>query len=98
VPDVPHAGPDLDFDSWNRRLVACLRQKLPNVVAVRRGKVATLGYGDRSVTIEDRHPTWFVNFSANMAGLALDRFDDFTARTVAKTLAGYFDDRFSKPD
>lgn len=95
--DVPNApGPDLEFDTWSRRLVARLREMIPEVQATRRGKTATLAYRDRTATIIDRHPTWVVHFSANMAGLAIDRFDDFTARTVARSLAGYFDDRWAK--
>jgi hypothetical protein len=69
---------------------------LHGVAASRRAREVTLAYGTRSAMIIDRHPTWAVHFSANMAGLAVDRHDDFTARTVAKTLAGYFDDRWSK--
>lgn len=95
---IPPPGPDLPFESWTRLLVARLREMLPEVAATRRGKLVTLRYSDATATIEDRHPTWVVHFAANAAGLAIDRFDDFTARTVAKTLAGHFNDRWSKAD
>jgi hypothetical protein len=96
MPDVPPPGRDLPFETWTRRLVAQLRTMIPEVAATQRGREVTLAYRERAATIIDRHPTWVVHFSANMAGLAIDRHDDFTAHTVAKTLAGYFDDRWAK--
>jgi hypothetical protein len=83
---------------WTDRLAVRLGEKIPQVQATRRVRTATVVYRNRSATIVEWHPTWFVNFSAPVAGLAIDRFDNFTARTVARSLAGYFVDGWSKPD
>jgi pyruvate/2-oxoglutarate dehydrogenase complex dihydrolipoamide acyltransferase (E2) component len=82
-------------------VVARVREMMPDVRAARRGKVATLRYRERSARITDAGSTWWVKFAGEgpqMAMLAVERHDERTARNVAKTIAGAFDARWSRPD
>jgi hypothetical protein len=83
-------GPELDFIAWTTILVGRLRELLPAVAAARRRQSVVLRYGGREATITDGGATRWVTFGIG-SWLSIDSHDAFTARNVAKSLAGFFD-------
>lgn len=78
-----------------REVVAVLRERLPEVTATRRGRTATLRYGEQAATIEHDRATFVVR-CPGMALLMIDQHNTFTARNVALSLAAHFDPWLSR--
>ena len=104
-PREPRPGPALDFSSWTERVTDELRAVerhavVRDVAAVKRGRrVVVWRHRDREATVTDEGAVRWVTFSGGatmMPPLAVERHDAFTARNVARTLAGFFDASLSR--
>ena len=105
--EIPPPGRRLDFAEWTRALVRALRMRLPEVGAASQGRRrVVLRYGGRTATITEEGSTRWIRASedahpdrTSMASLYdEDRWDHHTAEILAKSLAGFFDSRFSGPE
>jgi len=106
-PEIPPVGLRLDFAEWTRALVRALRATLPDVAASSQGRRrVVLRYRGRTATITEEGSTRWIRASedanpdrTSMASLYdEDRWDHHTAEVFAKSLAGFFDSRFSGPE
>ena len=106
-PEIPPPGSRLDFAEWTRALVRALRTRLPEVAAASQGRRrVVLRYGGRTATITEEGSTRWIRASedahpdrTSMSSLYdEDRWDCHSAEVFAKSLAGFFDSRFSGPE
>lgn len=90
---------DLSFREWSRVVVDDVKRRVPSASAARKGKSVIIRDRGREVTLKPDGGTYWVTFSASVAALFVaDRRDAFTARNVAKTIAGHLDPEQSRPD
>jgi hypothetical protein len=101
--EVPPPGRALSFPEWSEAIVAGVRRYLPDARAVRKGaRVVIIRHVDREARLEDDGGAFVISFSAGdsaitMSGLVdRDRRDAFTTSTMAHSVAGYFDSRFTR--
>jgi len=100
--EIPPPGSALTFDQWSAAIVAGVRAFLPDVKAVRRGpKLVILCYGELGAQLCDEDDVYWIKFSAGSVALTMasmfdPRRDAFTVGNFAKSIAGYFDARFSR--
>jgi hypothetical protein len=104
---IPRPGPRLSFRSWTDLIVQGLRRRLPEVAAATRGqRTIVLRYGGRTATITEQGPTRWIHSADDAAPGATamatlydeERCDAYTADVFAKSLAGFFDARLSRPE
>ena len=105
-PDLPPPGPPLDFLTFAKRVNGLLRADLPEIKTTRSGdpvRVVRWRYGGRTATLTDQGAAFSFTFESeagrggNMASLyAGDRKDDFVACNLAKSVAVFFDAKFSR--
>ncbi len=104
---IPRPGPRLPFREWTDVLVRALRRRLPDVAAAARGqRTVVLRYGGRTATITEQGSTRWIHTADDAAPGATamatlydeERCDAYTAEVFAKSLAGFFDPRHSRPD
>ncbi len=92
-------GPNLPFVEWAHIVVDDVRRRVLSAVAARKGSSVIIRDHGREVTLKADGGTYWVTFSASVAALFVsDRRDAFTARNVAKTIAGHLDPEQSRPD
>lgn len=83
-------GPDLDFETWVRRVVARVRAQLVDVVVTRRGGSVIFRRNGEAVTIEAASGSWFVWREGPQRRVMLSiasRRDAFVADNTATTIA-----------
>jgi hypothetical protein len=99
--EVPPPGKAKPFDEWAFAIVSAVRSYLPDIRAVRKGRLVIIRHGDREARLSMDGSSCWVNFTSTtiattMASLFDDRRDDFTVKNLAHTIAGYFDARFTR--
>lgn len=99
-PVIPPPGARLDFHTWAKLIADDVRRRVPDVVATARGRQVMLRLGDRTAVLTESGSDRLITFSgASMSSLMdQDRGDAFTARNIAKSIAGFFDAEQSRPD
>ncbi len=102
--DVPPPGRALPFPEWSAAIVAGVRRFIPDARAVRKGsRLVIIRHADREARLRDDGPEFWITFSAGsvattMASMYDTRCDLFTVKNFARSIAGYFDARFTTPD
>jgi hypothetical protein len=93
----------MTFDEWARAIVAGVRRYLPDARAVRRSsRRVIIRYGQFEAWLVDDGSAFCIRFRAGdsaitMSGLVdRDRRDVHTTSTLAHSIAGYFDARFTR--
>jgi hypothetical protein len=90
--EIPPPGRHLTFDEWSKLVVARVRERVPDVVATRRGRrLVTLRRGNDAMVVEDVGTTWVVwrEGIQRRAMLSIgDRRDAFVADNAAVSIAG----------
>jgi hypothetical protein len=87
---TPPPGPDLDFETWVRRVVAAVRAQLIDVVVTRRGRAVIFRRRGEAVTIAPESGSWFVWREGPQRRVMLsiaNRRDAFVADNTATTIA-----------
>jgi len=102
--DLSPPGRPLDFLTFAKRVNELLCADLPEIKTTRSGdpvRVVRWRYDGRTATLTDEGGAFRFTFQSegggNMASLyAGDRKDDFVACNLAKSVAGFFDAKFSR--
>ena len=93
----------MTFPEWAAAIVDSVRRYLPEARAARKGgRHVIIRHADREAHLKDDGSFW-ITFSSpsaatTMASMFDDRRDDFTVRNLAKSVAGYFDARFTRAE
>jgi hypothetical protein len=89
---TPPPGRHLTFGEWTELVVAGVRERVPDVVATRRGRrLVTLRRGSDAMMVEDVGTSWVVwrEGVQRRAMLSIgDRRDAFVADNAAASIAG----------
>jgi hypothetical protein len=101
--DVPPPGRAMTFPEWARAIVDGVRAFLPDATAVRKGhRQVIIRHGDLEAHLVDDVGAFCIRFRAGdsattMSGLVdRDRRDAHTTSTLAHSVAGFFDARFTR--
>jgi hypothetical protein len=99
--EVPTPGRAKPFDEWATAIVAAVREYLPDVRAVRKGsRLVIIRHGEREARLSMDGSSCWITFASTtvttMASLFDDRRDDFTVNNLGRTIARYFDARFTR--
>ena len=98
--DVPPAGKPMVFSEWSAAIVAGVRALIPDVVVTKQGpRRVIIRHAGLVATLVDDGSYW-IRFGEGggvpMASLFdQERRDKFTTGNFARSIAGYFDGRFS---
>lgn len=96
----PSPGTNNTFGKWLEVVAEEIRKHLPDVHAARSSASATFSNGRLVVRIKSGEPVWWVHFERAgefaMPPLSIEIHDDRTARSVAKTMLGFFDANLSR--
>lgn len=102
--DLPPSGPQLDFFSFATRVNALLRAALPAIVTTRAGeplRIVRWRYLGRTAVLTLEGDVYRFTFISDAGGnmpslYAGARKDDFVARNLAQSIAGFFDAELSR--
>lgn len=93
------------FPEWARAIVAGVRSRIPEIRATRKGaQLVILRLGDREARLVDDRDAFCISFRAgdslpSMSGLVdRDRRDAHTTSTMAHSIAGFFDAKFTRAE
>jgi hypothetical protein len=100
---VPPPGRAMSFPEWSAAIVAGVRSRIPEIRATRKGhRHVIIRHGELEAHLEDDGSAFTVRFLAgdglpSMSGLVdRDRRDGHTTSTLAHSVAGFFDARFTR--
>jgi hypothetical protein len=95
----------MNFPEWSAAIVAGVRGYLPDARAVRKGgRIVVIRHGELEARLVDDGGAFCISFRAGdsavtMSGLVdRDRRDAFTTSTLAHSVAGFFDARFTRAE
>jgi hypothetical protein len=101
--EVPPPGRAISFPEWSEAIVAGVRGYLPDARAARKGaRVVIIRHGDREAQLEDDGGAFCISFRAGDSAITMsslvdrDRRDEFTVGNMARSVAGFFDARFTR--
>jgi hypothetical protein len=99
--DIPPPGRAMTFPDWAEAIVAGVRVFLPDAKAVRKGpRYVIIQHGGREAHLRDDGAAFWISFPS--ATIATTMFDDqrdvFTVNNLARSIAGYFDARFTRAE
>jgi hypothetical protein len=103
--EVPPPGRAMAFSEWSEAIVAGVRRYLPDTKAVRKGaRLVIVRHGELEARLVDDGGAFVIRFRAGdsattMASLCdRDRRDAHTTSTLAHSIAGFFDSRFTRAE
>jgi hypothetical protein len=103
--EVPPPGRPMTFPEWSAAIVDGVRRYLPDARAVRKGaRLVVIRHGKLEAHLEDDGGAFCIHFRAGdsavtMSGLVdRDRRDAFTVGNLSRSIAGYFDARFTRAE
>ncbi len=101
--EVPPPGRAMPFAEWAVAIVTGVRSYLPDARAARRGpRLVIIRHGDREARlVDDGGGAFIILFAAGSAKtmsslVDRDRHDLYTTSTLAHSVAGFFDSRFTR--
>jgi hypothetical protein len=100
---IPPPGRAMTFPEWSVAIVDGVRAYLPDARAVRKGsRLVIIRHGEREAHLVDDGGAFCISFCAGdmkttMSSLVdRDRRDAHTTSTLAHSVAGFFDGRFTR--
>jgi hypothetical protein len=103
--EVPPPGRPMSFDAWARAIVDGVRRYLPDARAARKGpRLVIIRHADLEARLTNDGGAFCISFRAGdsattMSGLVdRDRRDAHTTSTLAHSVAGFFDARFTQAE
>jgi hypothetical protein len=103
--EVPPPGRAMSFPEWAEAIVAGVRRYLPDAKAVRKGaRLVIVRHGELEARLVDDGGAFCISFRAGdsattMSGLVdRDRRDAYTTSTMAHSIAGFFDAKFTRAE
>jgi hypothetical protein len=95
----------MSFPEWSEAIVAGIRRYLPDALAVRKGsRLVIIRHGDREAQLVDDGGAFVIRFRAGDRGVTMsslvdrDRRDAHTTSTLAHSVAGFFDAKFTRAE
>jgi hypothetical protein len=102
---VPPPGRAMSFPEWAEAIVDGVRCYLPDARAVRKGaRTVVIRHGELEARLVDDGGAFCISFrvgdgAKTMSGLVdRDRHDAHTTSTLAHSVAGFFDARFTRAE
>jgi hypothetical protein len=102
--EVPPPGRAMAFPEWAEANVAGVRRYLPDARAVRKGsRLVIIRHGELEARLVDDGGAFCISFRASdaktMSSLVdRDRRDAHTTSTLAHSVAGFFDAKFTRAE
>jgi hypothetical protein len=103
--EIPPPGRAMSFPEWAEAIVDGVRRYLPDARAVRKGaRTVVIRHGDREAQLADDGGAFVMSFRAagtqtTMSSLVdRDRRDAFTVRNLSRSIAGFFDAKFTRAE
>jgi hypothetical protein len=102
--EIPPPGKATTFPEWSAAIVAGVRTYLPNARASRKGsRLVIIRHGELEARLVDDGGAFCISFRAGdaktMSGLVdRDRRDAHTTLTLAHSIAGFFDAKFTRAE
>jgi hypothetical protein len=102
--EVPPPGRAMAFPEWAAEIVAGVRRYLPDARAVRKGaRLVIIRHGELEARLVDDGGAFCISFRAGdaktMSSLVdRDRRDAHTTSTLAHSVAGFFDAKFTRAE
>jgi hypothetical protein len=102
--EIPPPGRAMPFPEWAAAIVAGVGARLPDARAVRRGaRVVIIRHGELEAHLVDNGSAFVISFRAGgaktMSSLVdRDRRDAHTTSTLAHSIAGFFDAKFTRAE
>ena len=102
--EIPPPGRAMAFPEWAAVIVDGVRRYLPDARAVRKGlRLVIIRHGELEAQLVDDGGAFCISFRAGdaktMSGLVdRDRRDAHTTSTLAHSIAGFFDAKFTRAE
>jgi hypothetical protein len=95
----------MSFPEWSEAIVAGVRVFLPDARAVRKGaRLVIIRHGELEARLEDDGGAFCISFRAGDSATTMsslvdrDRRDAHTTSTLAHSVAGFFDAKFTRAE